>query len=246
MLELLVEPVPFLADRAQLLLQNLVLKLHPVQLRLCLFDLLLYGRELLLVLLISFQFLLFSSYFLVGPVQWLLALFVLLLQIIHLPGIVIFLLLDPGKLFLQPLDQVKIGVGYLGIVDLDLQEVLLILGHDFLNLCILCLLNLVDLLLLLFFLLISDLLHPQLVLLLHVTSASVKLLTQLEDLLILFQLEHVEEVFLGNLCLFHFHLQGPLVFPDLCLRHAVVIFLQLERQLTISLEFYDLVLLIVP
>mmetsp|Transcript_116861 Transcript_116861/g.308755 ORF Transcript_116861/g.308755 Transcript_116861/m.308755 type:complete len:271 (-) Transcript_116861:69-881(-) len=149
-------------------------------------------------------------------------------------------------LLLQPFDQVQIGRSDLVVINLDLGEVLRILPHDLLDLRILRLLDLLNLLATLLLHLVADALHPQLVLLLHVSGLPVVLLPQLQDSLVLLQLQGPDEIILGNFGLFFLDLQRPLVLLDLRLCHTMVVLLKLQRRLRIRLQLHHLVLLVVP
>mmetsp|Transcript_8352 Transcript_8352/g.18726 ORF Transcript_8352/g.18726 Transcript_8352/m.18726 type:complete len:280 (-) Transcript_8352:23-862(-) len=148
-------------------------------------------------------------------------------------------------LLFQSLDQVEIRGGDVTIVHLDVLEVFLILLHDPLDVLILRLLDLPDVSSPCLLHVVTDGLHSQLILLLHVPRLSIKLLPQLQDLLVLLQLQHADEVILRNLDLLHLHLESPLVPLDLSLRCPVVVFLQLEGELGIGFQLDDFILLVV-
>mmetsp|Transcript_115383 Transcript_115383/g.200246 ORF Transcript_115383/g.200246 Transcript_115383/m.200246 type:complete len:329 (+) Transcript_115383:353-1339(+) len=245
MLKLGIELVSLLAPARKLLLQHLMLKLHAMQHRLRLLDLRFHICKLLLVLSVHGQLLHQHLDIRKCALQGLLQLLVLLLEIEHLFRFAILPLFDLVVLLFQPLDEVKVGVGDISIIDLDLLKVLLIFLHYLLLGCSLCLLYLLDLLASLLLHFVPNGLHAQLVFLLHVPGSPVKLLPQLQDFLVLLQLQHPDEILLRRFILFFFYRQGSLVLLDLGLCHSVVVFLQLEGHFCICLQLYDFILLVV-
>mmetsp|Transcript_79538 Transcript_79538/g.230886 ORF Transcript_79538/g.230886 Transcript_79538/m.230886 type:complete len:259 (-) Transcript_79538:293-1069(-) len=222
-----------------------MLELRSVQRCLRLLDPVFDRRQLLLVSLVGEQLRLQPLHVLMGSFQRLFQLVVAVNEVDHLLGVLVLPALDRGVLLLQAFDQVQVGVGDLGVVIPDLEEVLLVLRHDLLDLGILRLLDLRDLRLALLLHVLSDRLHAQLVLLLHVSSSSVELLPQVQDRLVTLHLQHPDEVVLGHLGLLHLNLQGALILLDLGLGDPMVVLLELQRELPIRLQFHDLVLLVV-